>query len=695
LTYYIIVLAVALIGFPILLGALSWLWNKKWRPLQQAKGVPTDKLGNILRRARIFITKEEDGRLLPKVTNPIASKLLRYKSVYLILFLITLALVAVKTAFFILPLFILFFAIYGRTSAVFKKRKVILNRMFEVAASEFRYGRGAEMEPWNYVNIKKWESLVIPGETVVQYPTAFRADQQMSRESFERHFNGTVTDDNTWIYTWKPAQSAVICEPVSHLPTMAPYPGSNDPEWDTFTIGEGTQGPVTFNVSQTPHILVAGTTGSGKSVLQRNLIFHCIQHNDMWRFLGVDVKRVELTPFNKYKKTILGIGANLEDGVEIVRYAKDVMMQRYEEMEGIGVNHFLKLLDENGKPPYAIMLMIDEAFMFMSPEGQKTDEGKVRDQLHGEASTLLGDIARLGRAAGIHLVLATQRPDATVIKGELKANLDIRIAAGRLDSTPSAMVLDSGAATLLPGNVKGRGVIRVGGNVEQFQGYFADQNWIDTWLAKPENRSKEPSLFPDDDQTKLDNDPSRLEIPEESLHLTDEVDEEFEQELADGILEEPIDNQSVSLAKPNLAPATPVPTPVLPTPTVQPTNTSNFVPQSNVVPEKISMETPELVTFNDGEEVEGVESDEDYWKRITATPDEDQPSVSSIEEVVAEVSPETPQEPLVSRPKFPTAPAFPKPPSAPQRPQRPTLADPTEVNKTIPSKPQLDIDYDY
>lgn len=230
------------------------------------------------------------------------------------------------------------------------------------------------------------------------------------------------------------------------------------------------------------------------SVLQRNLIFHCIQHNDMFRFLGVDVKRVELKPFAKYSETILGIGTNLEDGVEIVRYAKEVMETRYMEMEEKGVNHFKNMVDENGKPPYAIMLMVDEAYMFMATEGAKTDEGKMRDQLHGEASVMLGEIARLGRAAGIHLVLATQRPDATVIRGELKANLDIRIAAGRLDATPSSMVLDSGAATQLPGHIKGRGIVRFGGHQEQFQGYFAEQDWIDGWLA--EHPGVEPSLFP-------------------------------------------------------------------------------------------------------------------------------------------------------------------------------------------------------
>lgn len=214
------------------------------------------------------------------------------------------------------------------------------------------------------------------------------------------------------------------------------------------------------------------------STIQRNIIFHCIQHPDRWRFLGIDVKRVELSVFAKYEPVVMGIATDVSDGVEIIRYAKEEMEKRYQHMQDNGVNHFKDLPEKM----HALMVMVDETYMFLAPSGIKTDEGKAEDALKGEASKLIGDIARLGRAAGVHLVLATQRPDATVIYGELKQNLACRVAAGRADTIASQMTLDNEEATRLPGHIKGRGYVQNFGEGEQFQGYFAPPEWIDRYL---------------------------------------------------------------------------------------------------------------------------------------------------------------------------------------------------------------------
>ena len=230
-----------------------------------------------------------------------------------------------------------------------------------------------------------------------------------------------------------------------------------------------------------------GLVPTHNSVAQRNIVFHCIQHNDKWCFLGIDPKRVELKPYAKYTNTVLGIATSMEDMTEVIRYAKEEMMNRFEMMEEAGVNHFMDLVN----PPRAIMLMVDEAYMLMSPTGNKGDAGKEEDVLHNECSMLVGEIARLGRAAGVHMVLAMQRPDAIVLKGEIKSNLDFRIVAGRMDSTASGMALDNGLATRVPGII-GRGVAQMGGEGEIYQGYFADQDWIDGWLL--ENPKREPEV---------------------------------------------------------------------------------------------------------------------------------------------------------------------------------------------------------
>lgn len=421
--------------------------------------------------------------------NPKAKKFFTFNFLYISLFVLAIILHFPFPKIALIPFVIAIGFILSRAPKVFKKRQETLLRMLTVANSIFRYGRGAELNPWAYVRVKKWIGYTIPGETIVTFPASW-ISSPASRDGFEEHFNQTVTADNTWVYQWDTSKGIVTCSPVGHIPTKAMYEGSADRPWNEIPLGLGAAGEIVWDVTKEPHALVCGKTGGGKSVAQRNIIFHTIQHNDKWCFLGVDPKRVELKPYKKYTNTVLGIATTLEDEVEVIRYAKEEMMRRFQAMEDLGVNHFKDLPN----PPRAIMLMVDEAYQLMAPEGIKTDEGKENDNLHGEASMLIGEIARLGRAAGVHLTLAMQRPDAIVLKGELKNNLDVRVAAGRLDSTPSAMVLDSGAATRVPGDIKGRGVVRIGGDVEQYQGYFAEQNWIDGWLMKPENRHREPEV---------------------------------------------------------------------------------------------------------------------------------------------------------------------------------------------------------
>lgn len=457
---------------------LGYLWNYKYRPRQTKAGRATQSFNAILGKV-IRLAFFEDKYPMSKVKNPTVNKWLTWRNGNLAMLVLSVVMSLFGNPNAAWAWIMMIVVISMRSSKVFSQRHRVLMRMFEVAAVELKYPRNANLSPWAWVTIKQWDKLVIPGTTNVQFPASYKSEDQKNRENFERHFNGTVTDDNTWVYEWKSSQSTVICSPVEHIPSMAHYPGSADREWNEIPIGLGANGEVVWDIKTVPHALITGTTGGGKSTIQRNLIFHCIQHSGRWSFLGVDVKRVELKPYIKYDSAVVGIATNVEDGVEICRFARDEMMDRYEKMEEIGVNHFLDLPN----PPKALMLMIDESYMFLAPSGIKTDEGKAEDELKGEASKILGDIARLGRASGVHLVLATQRPDAKVIYGELKQNLAARIAAGKMDSIASSMTLDNENATRLPGGIKGRGFYQQFGEGEQFQGYFAPQDWIDKWLA--------------------------------------------------------------------------------------------------------------------------------------------------------------------------------------------------------------------
>ena len=235
-----------------------------------------------------------------------------------------------------------------------------------------------------------------------------------------------------------------------------------------------------------------GSTGGGKSVLQRLAVFHCIAHSNDIKFLGIDLKMVELNPYTVFSDTVLGIAITLEDAVEILKFGNDQMMSRYNQMQKAGVNNFADI--PNHGP--AILIMVDECGQLLDMSGGKgTDEAKAESALKGQAQSIIGSIARLGRAAGVHLLLATQRPDAKLIPGELKENLMFRAGCGHLTSTASSMLFDDATGTQTPASPKGRAaVMNVGQKPQKIQVYFTkDYSWMVDWLK---NKGLNPDLTP-------------------------------------------------------------------------------------------------------------------------------------------------------------------------------------------------------
>lgn len=501
---------VALIVLPIavivLLTTLNYLWNRKVRPAQISRGRPTATFGNILGRTLTFMFKEDLRPIIPQGKDRktgnlkpypeklrVFNKIFTWRNLYIAL-LVAVVITAISDRY--LPslyiLGLLLISAGTRTHNVFSKRHNIFYRMFKVAATTLKLPRNADMNPWSYVTVKDWKNFTSPADTIVRFPAEFDTSVAALREKFEQHFNSAVSGDNQWVFEWNGTEGTIECKPVPHLETMIKYPGSASRPWNEIPLGKNMHGEFVWDVSKVPHALISGTTGAGKSTIQNNIIYHCIQHPDKWAFLGIDVKRVEFSRFKKYEPTVSGIALDIADGLEILRYANDEMMDRYDEMEASSIRNFRDLPN----PPKALMIMIDETYSFLAPSKGSTDEAKETDAMQGEASVLCGKIARLGRAAGVHLILATQRPDATVIYGELKQNLGMRIAAGRADTTASRMTLDNDKATTLPG-IRGRGYAQVDGVGEPFQGYYAGDDWADEYLSGDLNEKNEPD-FPQD-----------------------------------------------------------------------------------------------------------------------------------------------------------------------------------------------------
>ena len=205
-------------------------------------------------------------------------------------------------------------------------------------------------------------------------------------------------------------------------------------------IGQDTGGaPVAMDLTSLPHMLIAGATGSGKSVCIHSIIATLLltQPPDQLRFLMVDPKRVELTPYNGIPHLMTPVIVDVDEVNAALRSLMREMLRRYKRMEDMGVRN---ITSYNNKAPERwpyLVLVVDELADLMIAGGFEVEQNLVR-------------LAQLGRATGIHLVLATQRPSVNVVTGLLKANIPARIALAVASQVDSRVILDTiGAEKLL------------------------------------------------------------------------------------------------------------------------------------------------------------------------------------------------------------------------------------------------------
>ena len=206
-------------------------------------------------------------------------------------------------------------------------------------------------------------------------------------------------------------------------------------------MGEDTGGgAVVMDLASLPHMLIAGATGSGKSVCTNTIVASLLFTNppDQLRLLMVDPKRVELTPFNGIPHLVAPVIVDAEEVNPALRAMMREMTARYKLMEESGTRN---IAGYNAKAqermPYLVVI-VDELADLMMAGGFEIEQNLVR-------------LAQLGRAAGIHLVLATQRPSVNVVTGLLKANIPARAAFAVASQVDSRVILDSVGAEKLMG----------------------------------------------------------------------------------------------------------------------------------------------------------------------------------------------------------------------------------------------------
>ena len=205
-------------------------------------------------------------------------------------------------------------------------------------------------------------------------------------------------------------------------------------------LGQDTGGsPVVLDLASLPHMLIAGATGSGKSVCINSIVasFLLTKTPEQLRILMVDPKRVELTPFNGIPHLIGPVIVDAEEVNTALLGLIREMLGRYKLMEEVGARNIEGYNKRaKDKMPF-LVLIVDELADLMMVGGFEVEQNLVR-------------LAQLGRATGIHLVLATQRPSVNVVTGLLKANIPARAAFAVASQVDSRVILDAvGAEKLL------------------------------------------------------------------------------------------------------------------------------------------------------------------------------------------------------------------------------------------------------
>lgn len=219
-----------------------------------------------------------------------------------------------------------------------------------------------------------------------------------------------------------------------------------------FAVGKDIGGNrIIGDIARLPHVLIAGTTGSGKSVCTNSLIISLLYKStpEEVRFIMVDPKMVELAPYNGIPHLLIPVVTDPKKAAGALQWAVFEMMKRYKLFSENGVKElsaYNALAEqfqpgENGeqmKKLPSVVVVIDELADLMLVAAKEVEDSICR-------------VAQMGRAAGVHLVIATQRPSADVITGLMKANIPSRIAFAVASSMESRIILDTPGAEKLVG----------------------------------------------------------------------------------------------------------------------------------------------------------------------------------------------------------------------------------------------------
>lgn len=241
---------------------------------------------------------------------------------------------------------------------------------------------------------------------------------------------------------------------------------------DPYIVGFDSNGVIILdNLDHARHLLIAGTTGSGKSVFLHNLIFTFSCNPNNYLYL-IDCKRVELNVYDSCAVVASDVFGE-KSAAKITSDLLQIIDNRFKDMQNLGVNDFISYHEKRPNEKRHILVVDELSDLISTKEAKKC------------LIPRLLRIAQIGRAAGVHLILATQRPDHTVINGTLKGNIPTRLAFNCISGTDSHVILDRSGAQYLTGNGDGLYMRNGALNLERIQAPYITLEEI-TERTKPQ-----------------------------------------------------------------------------------------------------------------------------------------------------------------------------------------------------------------
>lgn len=293
-------------------------------------------------------------------------------------------------------------------------------------------------------------------------------------------------------------EKGVIEIHYSHLPMpmLVPYKEEKAPKSLEFIVGESRTAFQVSGFRENPHLLVAGQTGGGKSTFLRQMITHLYINNKSLEFTLIDLKGgLEFALFENLERITVApdIYKSISE-LEILQTKLEQRMKLIRSVNAKDLDGYLEYLKKQATtdPQVKIpslnrhVLVIDEAAeMFLGSKTNKSENAQ-------NARTAISQIARLGRAVGVHLVVATQRPDSRALDPQVKANLTGVLCFRMQNDASSISVLGTGRATDLP-KINGRAIWREGMDMIEVQTPYLSLEEAETLLIPYRKKSKAPS----------------------------------------------------------------------------------------------------------------------------------------------------------------------------------------------------------